>query len=145
VTSLPATPEVLRTAFGRGEMVVTGGQTIPLLRLAQLLGGGRPPPSPRSIPPLVVVVQHEGRRIGLAVDELLGQIQVVVKSLEANYHPVEGLMGATILGDGRVSFILDVQGLCRLANLSQAPAPIIRTSSPDREHRRLRPETHEPG
>jgi two-component system chemotaxis sensor kinase CheA len=145
VTSMPATPQVIRTAFGRGEMVVTGGQTIPLLRLARLLGVGRPSPSPRSTPPLIVVVQHEGRRIGLAVDELLGQIQVVVKSLEANYHPVEGLMGATILGDGRVSFILDVQGLCRLANLSQVPAPIIRASSPGRDDARPPPEVHEPG
>jgi two-component system chemotaxis sensor kinase CheA len=142
VTSLLATPEVVRTAFGRGEMVVIGGQAIPLVRLANLLGVGRPAPA---TPPLVVVVQHEGRRIGLGVDELLGQLQVVVKSLEANYHPVDGLMGATILGDGRVSFILDVQGLCRLANLSPALAPVVRVSHPGRQDRRPPPEALEPG
>jgi two-component system chemotaxis sensor kinase CheA len=133
---------VVRTAFGRGEMVVIGGQAIPLVRLANLLGVGRPAPA---TPPLVVVVQHEGRRIGLGVDELLGQLQVVVKSLEANYHPVDGLMGATILGDGRVSFILDVQGLCRLANLSPALAPVVRVSHPGRQDRRPPPEALEPG
>jgi two-component system chemotaxis sensor kinase CheA len=60
---------------------------------------------------LVVIVEHEGRQMALMVDELLGQQQVVVKSLEDNYRKVAGYMGATILGDGRASLILDVGGV----------------------------------
>ncbi len=53
---------------------------------------------------------------GLFVDDLLGQQQVVIKSLEANYRRVEGVSGATILGDGSVALILDVPGLVRFSN-----------------------------
>ena len=61
---------------------------------------------------LVVVVETEGGdRVGLLVDELLGQHQVVIKSLDSNYRPVEGISAATILGDGRVALILDVGAL----------------------------------
>jgi len=62
-----------------------------------------------------VVVEGEGRKCGLFVDELLGQQQVVIKSLEANFRRVEGISGATILGDGSVALILDIPGLMRLA------------------------------
>jgi two-component system chemotaxis sensor kinase CheA len=54
------------------------------------------------------------------VDELLGQSQVVIKNLEANYCKVEGVAGATILGDGRIALILDVNGLTRLATRAAA-------------------------
>ena len=62
----------------------------------------------------MVVVEAGRKRIGLIVDELLGQQQVVVKSLEKNLHKVEGWMGATILGDGRVAPIIDVTALAEL-------------------------------
>ena len=55
----------------------------------------------------------EGRRVGLCVDELLGQQQVVVKTLETNYGRVDGVAGATILGDGSVALILDIGALTR--------------------------------
>ncbi|MDH2293935.1 chemotaxis protein CheA [Cobetia sp. 1AS1] len=69
---------------------------------------------------IVVVVQGKGRHFALLVDELIGQQQVVVKNLERNYRKVPGVSSATILGDGRVSLILDVSDLHRLAN--QMPA-----------------------
>ena len=50
-----------------------------------------------------MIVEHEARLAALMVDELLGQQQVVIKSLEANFQKVEGIAGATILGDGRVA------------------------------------------
>jgi len=65
---------------------------------------------------IVVVVQGKGRHYALLVDELIGQQQVVVKNLERNYRKVPGVSSATILGDGRVSLILDVSDLHRLAN-----------------------------
>jgi two-component system chemotaxis sensor kinase CheA len=64
---------------------------------------------------LVVIVEHEARLAALMVDELLGQQQVVIKSLEQNFQKIDGVAGATILGDGRVALILDVPGLVALA------------------------------
>jgi two-component system chemotaxis sensor kinase CheA len=64
---------------------------------------------------LIVIVEGEGRRVGLFVDDLLGQQQVVIKSLETNFRRVDGVSGATILGDGAVALILDVAGLIRVA------------------------------
>ncbi|MDX1353068.1 MAG: chemotaxis protein CheW, partial [Thiomicrorhabdus sp.] len=57
---------------------------------------------------LLVVVEDAGQRAGIFVDDLLGQQQVVIKSLESNFMKIEGIAGATILGDGTVSLILDV-------------------------------------
>lgn len=62
---------------------------------------------------LLVVVEGEGQKIGLLVDDLLSQQQVVIKSLKSNYKNIEGVSGATILGDGSVSMILDIPGLIR--------------------------------
>ncbi len=64
---------------------------------------------------IMVIVEAEGARIALLVDELLGQHQVVVKNLEANYRRVPGVSGATILGDGRVALIIDTGGLVKRA------------------------------
>jgi two-component system chemotaxis sensor kinase CheA len=69
---------------------------------------------------LLVVLEAEGRRAALRVDDILGQHQVVLKSLEDNYRRIGGLSGATILGDGRVAFILDAA--CVVARAHGAPA-----------------------
>jgi two-component system chemotaxis sensor kinase CheA len=63
---------------------------------------------------LVVLVENGDATLGLVVDELVGQQQVVIKSLEENSDPIEGISGATILGDGKVSLILDIMGLCKM-------------------------------
>ncbi|WP_374406437.1 chemotaxis protein CheA [Hydrogenophaga sp.] len=63
--------------------------------------------------PIMVVVEAEGSRVALMVDELLGQQQVVIKNLESNYRKVSNVSGATILGDGKVALILDTSGLVR--------------------------------
>jgi two-component system chemotaxis sensor kinase CheA len=62
---------------------------------------------------LLMVVETDGAPLGLVVDELLAQQQIVVKSLETNYGRVDGLAGATVLGDGRVAFIIDIVALTR--------------------------------
>ena len=62
---------------------------------------------------LFVIVENEGRKVALLVDELIGQNQVVIKSLETNYQKVGGVAGATILGNGRVALILDVPSLTK--------------------------------
>ncbi|GLS24399.1 chemotaxis protein CheA [Marinibactrum halimedae] len=71
---------------------------------------------------LLVVVESDGRKVGLLVDDLLAQQQVVIKSLEGNYKRVEGISGATILGDGSVALILDISGLMhKVANQKKKP------------------------
>lgn len=66
---------------------------------------------------LMVVAETESGKIGVVVDELLAQQQVVIKSLEQNYRKVEGISGATILGDGTVALIIDIPGIVQLANV----------------------------
>ncbi|MDE1893608.1 MAG: chemotaxis protein CheA, partial [Xanthomonadaceae bacterium] len=69
---------------------------------------------------IVVVVEDDGRRVGLLVDELLGQQQAVIKSLESHYRRVPGISGATIVGDGSVALIVDVGGVVQLGQRSKA-------------------------
>jgi two-component system, chemotaxis family, sensor kinase CheA len=98
---------------GRGEVLALRGEYLPVVHLHRCFAitGAITDPC-RGI---VIVVQSEGSdRVGIVVDELLGQQQVVVKSLEANYDPVDGISGATILGNGRVALILDVAKLPEL-------------------------------
>jgi two-component system chemotaxis sensor kinase CheA len=82
---------------------------MPVIHLAQAFSVPRlTQDAPTSI---MVVVEAEGGRAALMVDELLGQQQVVVKNLESNYRKVQDVSGATIMGDGRVALILDVAAL----------------------------------
>jgi two-component system chemotaxis sensor kinase CheA len=104
---------------GRGEVFSFRGFYLPIIRLYELFGVE---PRTRVLDEgLVVVAEGEGhQRIGLFVDDLLGQQQVVIKSLEANYGHVEGVSGATILGDGSVALILDIPGLIRATSIRSA-------------------------
>jgi len=104
--------EQVRSVAGKGEVIALRGEPLPLVRLHRLLhraaaneeGGG-----------LAVIVEHGGKRLALVVDELLGQQQVVIKSLETHFRKVEGVVGATILGDGQPALILDVAALAEMA------------------------------
>jgi two-component system, chemotaxis family, sensor kinase CheA len=103
---------------GRHEVFSFRGDYLPIIRLHELFGVE---PRTRSLHEgLVVIAEGDGRRIGLFVDDLLGQQQVVIKSLETNYGRVEGVSGATILGDGSVALILDVTGLIQAASMRAA-------------------------
>jgi two-component system chemotaxis sensor kinase CheA len=95
------------------EIALVHGRPLPIVRLHRLFGV-----EPTTADPwegLLVLIEHDRQVAALLVDELLGQQQVVIKSLEANYTKVNGIAGATILGDGRVALILDVAGLIALA------------------------------
>lgn len=67
---------------------------------------------------IIVVVETDGEKVGVVVDELLGQQQVVIKSLDENYKKVDGISGATILGDGTVALIVDISGMSKIAGAS---------------------------
>ena len=85
---------------------------MPLMRLHRLFGAGDwdVPPSEA----LVMVVEHEGEKRALLVDDILGKQEIVIKSLGYFFKNQEGLAGGTILGDGRVGLILDLAGLFQL-------------------------------
>ena len=92
-------------SVGGRDVLRLGKDTLPVVGLADLFAGTRHATSGNE---LLVVLEADGRRAALRVDDILGQHQVVLKSLEDNYRKIGGLSGATILGDGRVAFILDV-------------------------------------
>ena len=103
---------------GHSEVLSFRGDYLPIIRLHEIFGVE---PRSRALHEgLVVVAEGDGRRVGLFVDDLLGQQQVVIKSLEANYGHIEGVSGATILGDGSVALILDVPGIIRAASMRVA-------------------------
>jgi two-component system chemotaxis sensor kinase CheA len=119
----------------RGEVVVIREESIPLLRLTRFLNLPQQTASASLASEqagsrrLAVIVEANRRKVGLVVDELLGQQQVVVKSLEKNLRKIDGLMGATILGDGRVAPIVDVaaigsMNLFSLQNQTKGPKQV---------------------
>jgi two-component system chemotaxis sensor kinase CheA len=117
IETVPLRDDQIVRVAEQGEVVVIREQSIPLLRLSRFLGldqdtviAGQTG-TEASNRRLAVIVEAGNRKVGLVVDELLGQQQVVVKSLERHLRKVDGLMGATILGDGCVAPIVDVAGI----------------------------------
>ncbi|MDY6851014.1 MAG: chemotaxis protein CheA, partial [Thermodesulfobacteriota bacterium] len=98
------------TVKGRGEMIKVRGSLLPLIRLAQVLGNTTALASPAE-EALAVVLENEGERRCVMVDEILGKQEVVIKSLGEGLKNIPSLAGGSILGDGRVGLILDVTGL----------------------------------
>ncbi len=103
----------IKTVEGKGELVDIRGDYLPLVRLYQLFNL----PSVKIDPTeaLVVVLHGEQNRFGILVDDVLGQMQAVIKSIDKNFKKIEGTSGATILGNGKVSLILDVYSIERMA------------------------------
>jgi two-component system chemotaxis sensor kinase CheA len=100
--------DAIRTVHQR-EVVLIRGQALPLVRLADLFGGRGRSAEPAASDGRYVVVVRSGRtELGLVVDRLIGEQEVVIKSIGGVLGEVDGIAGATILGDGRVSMIVDV-------------------------------------
>ena len=108
--------EDVRTVGGDGRVLRVRGEYLPIVALNEYYRYG----DNRNAEQLVVVVEADGQKLALEVDELIGQQQVVVKNLENNYRRIDGISGATILGDGRVALIVDVGGLVRARRMQQA-------------------------
>lgn len=102
----------IKHVSGKGELYALRDEYIPIIRLYEIFN--LTPQTKELEEGLVTIVEGDGKKIGLFIDDLLGQQQVVIKSLEDNYRKVIGLSGATILGDGSVALILDVPGLMAL-------------------------------
>ncbi len=122
IESVRVSRQQMRRVANRQEAVEVRGELHPLVRLSDVFDAhGQNEDVTRGI---VVIVDDGARRYALLVDDVVGQYQVVVKSLETNYGRVQGLSGATILGDGRVALILDPLTLADLARQhARAGAP----------------------
>ena len=114
VESLQPRREDVREIAGRGRVLKVRGEYLPLIALHGMFGIASRVQDPSE--GIVVILESEGKRAALLIDDLVGQQHVVVKNLEANYRKVAGISGATILGDGGVSLILDVAALVRSSN-----------------------------
>jgi two-component system chemotaxis sensor kinase CheA len=114
VESFRPTPSQIRKLTDGRQLASVRGEFFRILHLDRLLNIQNAIADPWG--GLVVLVETaRGQKIGIKVDELLGQQQVVIKSLEANYQRVNGVAGATILGNGMVAMILDVDGIRAMA------------------------------
>ncbi|QBC33568.1 chemotaxis protein CheA [Pandoraea sp. XY-2] len=109
--SLQPRRDDIRAVTGEGQVVLVRGEYLPLVELYRAFDV----PEARADPTqgIIVILQAEGRRFALLVDELVGQQQVVVKNLETNYRRIHGISAATIMGDGSVALIVDVAALQR--------------------------------
>jgi len=113
IESFQVQPGNIKTIGGSGRVIEVRDEFMPVLDLEQVFNVPRFDFENAS--GIMVVAEAEGGRVALLVDQLLGQQQVVVKNLEANYRRVNDISGATIMGDGRVALILDVGSLVRRA------------------------------
>ncbi len=112
LSSFKPTSEQLSSVQARGEMAMVRGELLPLVRLYTLFSTVPSTEDPTEA--LMVIVEEDKRKCCLLVDELLGQQQVVIKSLGEGLGVAKGISGGAIMGDGRVSLILDVPGLMQL-------------------------------
>ena len=118
VESLRLRADAVRKIAGGGEVFHFRDEYLPVMRLHRAFACSDAVTDIAH--GIVVVIEEDGRRVGLLVDDLLGQQQAVVKSLEAHYRRVQGISGATILSDGSVALIVDVGGVVRLGQRSKA-------------------------
>jgi two-component system chemotaxis sensor kinase CheA len=134
----PGRSEINNLIGTRGVLQLRG-EFVPLVQLDELLEIGS---SAGESGERVVIISDagDGTRFGIVVDELLGHQQVVIKSIEESYGRVPGIAAATILGNGRVAFILDVEALSDLASNSQSGGSAARsvTSAPNDTDRRAK-------
>jgi two-component system chemotaxis sensor kinase CheA len=113
IESLQPKAEDIKEISGQGQVIHVRGEYLPLIALHKVFGI-----TPRVANPaegILVLLEAEGKKVALFVDDLVGQHQVVIKSLETNYRKVVGVSGATIMGDGRVAMIMDVGALVKFA------------------------------
>lgn len=113
IESIQIKPDMLNKVAGQAETFRLRDEYIPIIKLHDVFNLDNADQVSLS-DGLLVVVEADGQHVGLYVDDLLGQQQVVIKSLENNYKKIEGFSGATILGDGSVALIMDMPGILRL-------------------------------
>jgi two-component system, chemotaxis family, sensor kinase CheA len=118
VESVQVQKEHISSIGGAARLYRLRDQYLPILKLHEIF---RIPPSSGQLDQgLLMVIEDNGQQAGIFVDDLLAQQQVVIKSMESNFQRIEGISGATILGDGTVSMILDIPGILTLSKRQAA-------------------------
>ncbi len=110
----------IKTVVGKGELINVRSTYLPIIRLYDVFALQAEYTDPTKS--ILLILETEGERVAVMVDEILGQQQVVIKSMEQNFRKVDGVAGATILGDGTVGFILDVRGLIEMSRRGELVA-----------------------
>jgi two-component system chemotaxis sensor kinase CheA len=128
IESLRPTAKDVRSLPGGGDVLLIRGEYVPLVYIGRLFGVANA--ASDATKSLVVLVEAgPGDKVGLVLDEIVGQQQVVIKSLESNYQALAGLSGATILGNGRVALIIDVPGVHGIVRAAATQARVVSPSS----------------
>ncbi|MDD2932480.1 MAG: chemotaxis protein CheA [Methylotenera sp.] len=112
VETLQPRAEDIKTVTGEGRMVHVRGEYLPIIALHSLFNHATDITDPTK--GVLVLIESDGKKSALFVDRLVGQQQVVIKSLETNFKKVPGISGATIMGDGGVALILDVSAIIQM-------------------------------
>lgn len=129
VETLQPRAEDIKTVTGEGRMVHVRGEYLPIIALHSLFNQRTEITDPTE--GVLVLLEADGKKSALFVDQLVGQQQVVIKSLETNFKKVPGVSGATIMGDGSVALILDVPALIQMG---QTPNNYLTGSMPFSNH-----------
>jgi two-component system chemotaxis sensor kinase CheA len=113
IESLQVEPGMMKSVSGVERLIQVRGEYLPVVTLYEIF---RVPKAVTSFEDgIMIILETDGIKAALFVDAMVGQHQVVIKSLESNYRKVSGVAGATIMGDGRVALILDVSMLVSMA------------------------------
>jgi two-component system chemotaxis sensor kinase CheA len=113
VESIQPKPDAIKTVVGKGELINVRGAYLSIVRLYEVFS--LQPEYTEPAKSILLILETEGEQVAVMVDEILGQQQVVIKSMEDNFRKIDGMAGATILSDGTVGFILDVRGVVDIA------------------------------
>lgn len=124
IETLRPRPVDVHHVDGHSDVINVRGEFVPVIYLYKIFGIKDAQSDPSKA--LVVLVESNHKKMGVVVDELIGQQQVVIKSLEANADPVQAISGATILGDGRVSLILEINDLGKISQSEPYPVALAR-------------------
>ncbi len=111
VESMQPSKSDIKAISGQGKVVHVRGEYLPVVALHERFNITPNVSDAEMERGILVILEAEGTKTALFVDELVGQHQVVIKSLETNYRKAQGISGATIMGDGKVALILDVAAL----------------------------------
>ncbi len=113
VESIQPKTDAIKTVVGKGELINVRGTYLSIVRLYEVFS--LQPEHTEPAKAILLILETEGEQVAVMVDEILGQQQVVIKSMEDNFRKIDGVAGATILSDGTVGFILDVRGVVEIA------------------------------
>jgi len=113
VESIQPKTDAIKTVVGKGELINVRGAYLSIVRLHEVFS--LKPEHTEPAKAILLILETEGEQVAVMVDEILGQQQVVIKSMEDNFRKIDGVAGATILSDGTVGFILDVRGVVEIA------------------------------